>query len=382
MKRYLFLFAFLNLVFIQKNSGQSFIIDKGDTINYFGYDSMKQGLWREYWENGTLKSEILYKNNKKEGLELIWYEHPNCLQTQAIYINGELNGNIIHYSKKCKKELEENYSIGIKNGTETSYYPNGNIMSEGTFKKGKLSGLYRVYKKNGEFAFESKAKKTEAELTNNPNDTTTSIVYKVFERFPNWKSKLIVTDLTGSMYPYASQLIVWYQLHFAKDTSTQQFVFFNDGDNKPDDEKKIGKTGGIYCCRAKNVNELKEKMMETMSKGGGGDAPENDLEAILEGVNKFKNYDEIILIADNYANIKDIKLLPKINKPIRIILCGVDGEGVNLDYLNLAYTSKGSIHTIEDDIMNIADTLEGKTIIIDGVIYQLVKGRFVKISKT
>ena len=119
-----------------------------------------------------------------------------------------------------------------------------------------------------------------------------------------------------------------------------------------------------------------------MKNGGGGDAPENDLEAILEGMNKFKVYDEIILIADNYANIKDIKLLSKIKKPIRIILCGVDGEGVNVDYLNLAYATKGSIHTIEDDITNVTETLEGKTIEIDGATYKLIKGKFVKITST
>ncbi len=369
---------------IADSRAQSFFVDKGDTINYTGADSLKQGLWREYWENGTLKSETIYLNGKKEGLELIWNEHPNCLKEQSIYKAGVLNGTSIHYSKKCKKELEENFSFGVKNGRETTYYPNGNIQSDGVFKKGKLVGVYKIYKKNGDFAFESRSKMSDVELSSKPDpkDTTTSIVYQVFERLPAWKNKIIVTDLTGSMYPYASELLVWYQLHFVKDTTTQEFVFFNDGDNKPDSQKKLGKTGGLYYCRAKTMEELRDKMMETINNGAGGDAPENDIEAILGGIDRYKDCDNILLIADNYANIKDIKLLPKLKKPVHVLLCGADGGDVNVDYLNLAFATKGSVHTIESDIFDIAETLEGKTITVGGTTYQLVKGKFVKVTKT
>ncbi len=378
-KHALFLIITIQLL-MNQSIAQNFMIDKGDTVNYMTKDSIKTGLWREYWDNGTIKSEVTYENNKKNGLELIWQKKPHCLSLQSIYINDLLDGTVTHYSKKCKKELEENFKNGIKNGREITYHANGNMMSDGMFKDGKLYGLYKVYKKNGEFAFESKAKKEEADLKNLSTDTATSVVYKVFERNPGWKRKLIVTDLTGSMYPYASQLLMWYQLHFLKDTTTQQFVFFNDGDNKKDNQKKIGQTGGIYTCRAQNVEELKKKMMETMQNGGGGDAPENDVEAILEGMGKFKKYDEIILIADNYANIKDIKLSSKIKKPVHIILCGSDATGINTDYLDLAYITKGSVHTIEDDILNISETLEGKTIIIYGIEYKLIKGKFERVT--
>ena len=53
---------------------QSFLnykVYENDTINLLDKDSLKQGVWKEFWANGDLKSEVIYKNNKKQGLEKI-----------------------------------------------------------------------------------------------------------------------------------------------------------------------------------------------------------------------------------------------------------------------------------------------------------------------
>jgi hypothetical protein len=63
-------------------------------------------------------------------------------------------------------------------------------------------------------------------------DTANSVVFNVLKRNKKWNNKLIVADLTGSMYPYAQQVSTWMKLHFMKDTTSQHFVFFNDGDKK------------------------------------------------------------------------------------------------------------------------------------------------------
>ncbi|MES1225235.1 MAG: hypothetical protein ABUT20_57665, partial [Bacteroidota bacterium] len=60
-----------------------------------------------------------------------------------------------------------------------------------------------------------------------------------------WASKMIVADVTGSMNPYTQQVALWHLLEMmGKERS--DYVFFNDGDNTPDNAKVIGKTGGIY----------------------------------------------------------------------------------------------------------------------------------------
>jgi hypothetical protein len=232
-----------------------------------------------------------------------------------------------------------------------------------------------VYDKNGVFAFESRSSDNETNLQPNIADTASSVVFNVLKRNKKWNNKLIVADLTGSMYPYAQQVSTWMKLHFMKDTTSQNFAFFNDGDKKRDEDKKVGATGGVYHCKAKTVDELVATMEMTIKKGQGGDAPENPIEAIIYGLNKSGKVEEVVLIADNWAKARDIKMLPRIKVPVRVILCGVfDGMEINEDYLNIAYKTKGSVHTIEQDITDLMKQGKDKKFNINGVDYIIKNG--------
>ena len=206
-------------------------------------------------------------------------------------------------------------------------------------------------------------------------DTVNNSVYKILNRNPKWKKNIIVTDLTSSMYPYAKQINTWLKLFFLKDTAQQYFVFFNDGDNKRDADKKLGVTGGIYVCKAKTCEDLVNTMKLTIKKGAGGDSPENVVEAILTGLKKVRKPDNVILIADNWAKVRDILLLSRIKVPVRVILCGVyEGMEINTDYLNIAYKTKGSIHTIEQDITELINQTSTKKFNINGFDYIIKNG--------
>jgi hypothetical protein len=88
--------------------------------------------------------------------------------------------------------------------------------------------------------------------------------------------------------------------------------------------------------------------------GSGGDRPENDIEAILESIKRFPNHQEVILIADNLACIRDIELASKINKPVRVIVCGYIKEvGVNPHLAYLAKITNGGLYTLNQDLENI-----------------------------
>lgn len=375
----LFIYALLFAYSSKAQSAMSYKIYENDTINILDKDTLKQGIWKEFWSNGDLKSEVFYKNNKKQGLEINWFDDPDCVELEAYYKDGLLDGPSIYYSKKCKKEVYENYKNGLKEGLELEYYPNGRVKAEGKFRKGNLDGYYKMYDKNGLFSFESRSTDNETNLEPNISDTMNNVVFNVLNRNKQWKNKLIVADLTGSMYPYAQQMSTWLKLHFMKDTTSQHFVFFNDGDKKRDEDKKIGATGGLYHCKAKTVDELISTMELTIKKGQGGDAPENPVEAIIFGLNKSGKVDDVILIADNWAKARDIKLLARIKVPVRVVLCGVyEGMEINEDYLNLAYKTKGSVHTIEQDITDLMKQSTGKKFNINGVDY-IIKNGSVKV---
>ena len=85
---------------------------------------------------------------------------------------------------------------------------------------------------------------------------------------------------------------------------------------------------------------------------GNTELVENDLEAIEKGCEKFSQSKNIVLIADNNAPPRDTTLLDNIKKPVHVILCGVrNNHTIRTAYLNLAYKTKGSIHTMEEDLL-------------------------------
>lgn len=205
-----------------------------------------------------------------------------------------------------------------------------------------------------------------------------STVIAVLKRH-NWTNMIITADLTGSMSPYTAQLFVWLRLNTTND-KVKQFVFFNDGDMTPDDKKIIGMTGGIYDTRSSKFEDVEKLAFTTMRNGYGGDGPENDIESLIKAIDLCPTCTNIVLIADNWAPIKDISLLTQIKKPIKIVLCGAD-YGINTEYLDLAKATGGSVHTMESDLTELMNLNEGQEITIRGQSFKIEKGKFVRISK-
>jgi hypothetical protein len=208
-------------------------------------------------------------------------------------------------------------------------------------------------------------------------DTTVS---KVLNRNKQWNTDIIISDVTGSMYPYTSQLLLWIKLK-QTDNKKRNYLFFNDGDSKRDEEKILGSTGGIYYVNSSEYDVIFKTIERAMSNGGGGDAAENNLEALITAKKYVTEKDTFTMIADNWAPIKDYKLIKEIKNPVRIILCGVYDK-INTDYLNLARDTKGSLHLIEEDIYNLALLKEGETIKIGTNTYIIEAGVFKELVKT
>lgn len=182
-------------------------------------------------------------------------------------------------------------------------------------------------------------------------------------------STVIVTDLTGSMYPYYSQLIVWHALKL-NNRKKINFVFFNDGDQKADGNKFPGRVGGIYSIRSNNTYQVYKTMLKCISGGNGGDCPENNFEAVLNGLEQFENSANVILISDNFAPPRDQVLLDQINVPIEFVMCGAQ-NGINPIYMNLAFENGGSIKTMEESIADL-------NILPENEVFSFGKKRFIK----
>ena len=189
-----------------------------------------------------------------------------------------------------------------------------------------------------------------------------------------WKKMLIITDCTGSMEPYGAEVALWHLLHLNKE-EVCGFTFFNDGNGIDSAKKTIGNTGGIFHSQTKNGQQIIDNIrMATIMGRGNYDTPENDLEAIIKSTQEMKEFNDVILIADNNSGIRDIELIEKIKVPIRIVICGLGDQGINIDYIKLAYHTKGTIHTIKEDIETLIRVKEGETFKIDNQLYKIDSG--------
>jgi hypothetical protein len=177
------------------------------------------------------------------------------------------------------------------------------------------------------------------------------------------------------MYPYSGQLLVWLKLH-EDERRIKQFVFFNDGDEKDDDQKVIGNTGGIYSTSSAVFDVVEELLFKAMNNGNGGNIPENNIEALLKGSTACMACSDIVMIADNASPVSDMVLLKQLNRPVHIILCGVH-DAVNTDYLDIARSTGGSIHLAEDDLQQLMAVKEGEQITFHGRQYKIKNGKFV-----
>lgn len=164
-----------------------------------------------------------------------------------------------------------------------------------------------------------------------------STIYKGLNIVPKKEKLAVVMDVTGSMYMHIAALKRW--VEFNPDSlQITSYSFFNDGDDKPTREKKKGETGGIYLTtdREKTIGTIETAML----KGGGGERPENDIEAVLYALTIDTLCDAILLIADNYSEIRDLSLLKDVSKPVNVLICEAP-KYIRPEYLEVAYKTGG-----------------------------------------
>jgi hypothetical protein len=243
-------------------------------------------------------------------------------------------------------------------------------------------------------AIRAKTRFVEQQLRLNPNyaeDSKQPILAVLQRHAAHWKGKVVVTDVTESMRPYLDQVLIWHLLRLQKGEPVS-YVFFNDGDKKMASAKVIGQTGGIYTCKGtwQQMDTILHVMHKAMGCGlGGGEPPENDLEAVLAGLQQRQGVQELILIADSYSRVRDMDLLHQVKVPVRIILCGAEEQNsfypslkpdINEEYLTIAHRTKGSIHTLQQDILDLSATQEGEIVEIGEHRYLLSNRQFIKLE--
>ena len=108
-----------------------------------------QGISIEWYEDGTLKRECIYKDDKREGVDRQWYKDGK-LRSENNYKDGKMEGVCRKFHKRSEiLWIECNYKDGKKNGAYKQWHNNGTLMIEGNHKDDKRDGLFKQWHKDG-----------------------------------------------------------------------------------------------------------------------------------------------------------------------------------------------------------------------------------------
>lgn len=310
-------------------------------------------------------------------LEKLYAQRPRKLQNGTWYIQVGRGGIVSLDSDVPKKNPLDSFIT-----REPKEALKENLISKDEYKEFKGSTTIRIYYPHWVVLDSVIPKKPAAGTPGKPpvtiiaNKIPDTSIIKILDR-NKWEKATIVGDVTGSMYKYTAQLLLWVKTN-PIGSLAKNFVFFNDGDNMPDKDKKLGSTGGIYYKTCNNYNEVENLLRSTMLKGNGGDYPENNIEALMQGEKAFPDAEFQVMIADNWAAIKDKVLWQHLTKPVRVVICGASEVNVNIDYLNLARRTKGSVHLMESDLFNLAGLKEGEILKVGKNTFKVQNGMFVE----
>ncbi len=174
MKYRLLLYILTSLLFTVSLHAQ-------DTVfNQLNSRGQKTGYWKKYYDNGKLKYQGYFENDKPLGIMRRYYKgglpqavidfRPDSRTAHAQlfyengkpaaegnYINGKKDSTWIFYSfYNGRVAIKEDYSNGLRNGMSIKYYDNGEVSEKMEWKSNQKDGIWEQYYENGQLRLEAR----------------------------------------------------------------------------------------------------------------------------------------------------------------------------------------------------------------------------------
>lgn len=105
-----------------------------ENINHYNSEGEKDGIWRNYYENGNIKDEKIYLNGKLNGYYKLYNEEGKLIEAIK-YKSGELDLE--------SKDFETNIEI------KEEYDENENLIFQGSYKNNIPIGIHRFFNNKG-----------------------------------------------------------------------------------------------------------------------------------------------------------------------------------------------------------------------------------------
>lgn len=102
-------------------------------------NGLRQGLWKEYYPTGELRSQGHYKNSKMVGKWKFYYPTQE-LEMEGAYLNGVKDGEWVRYYPNQEPLMIENWAAGEREGLFIEYDEYGKVMTQGEYKEDSEEG--------------------------------------------------------------------------------------------------------------------------------------------------------------------------------------------------------------------------------------------------
>lgn len=104
---------------------------------------------KEYYPDGTLKSEVTMRGDEKNGRSTYYFENGNK-ELEMYYKGNQLEGVYEKFDIEGNRLESTEYSGDKKNGKSATFYPNGKTATIAFFENDIIVGEYREYHPNGQ----------------------------------------------------------------------------------------------------------------------------------------------------------------------------------------------------------------------------------------
>ena len=159
-------------------------------------DGTAVGPWREYYENGNLEYETNYDWKNTPQLDSYYYK--NGTLTRRGYIkDGYMIGEWEHYYENGQLFKKQDAKEENRNGHYIFYHKDGSTYFEGSYKNGKPCGTHKIYFENGQLENEERFENHESIYQKSFHEDGTISMHiehtdgKKFSKFYDQSGKLI-----------------------------------------------------------------------------------------------------------------------------------------------------------------------------------------------
>lgn len=130
--------------------GYWIITKDGRTVEEGAFlNNLKEGVWKAYHQNDSIKSEITFAAGKAKGDAKFYYEDGTLRECGNWQVNHWV-GSYKYYYQSGELSYDWFYNdSGKREGKQTYFYSNGKTMYQGQWDNGKTEGALKVYNDQG-----------------------------------------------------------------------------------------------------------------------------------------------------------------------------------------------------------------------------------------